>query len=64
MVTYSVGRFIQVGLALSLGPALLIVLAVGAIGMLVLATTRLITDIVVGQACQPREPVGRELFRS
>jgi hypothetical protein len=63
-VLRSSGRLFQVGLALYLSPALLVVLVVGALGMLVLAATRLLTDIVGGQAYQPRNPVGRESIRS
>jgi hypothetical protein len=45
------GRFIQIALALYLIPALLVVLAVGGIGMMVLVVGRLVTGPV-------REPLG------
>jgi hypothetical protein len=63
-VASSLGGVVQAGLALYLLPALLVVLVVGAVGMLVLAAARLLTDIVGGEACQPRNPVGREAIRS
>jgi hypothetical protein len=45
------GRFIQIALALYLIPALLVVLAVGGVGMLLLVIGRLVTGTV-------REPLG------
>jgi hypothetical protein len=63
-VASSLGGIVQAGLALYLLPALLVVLVVGALGMLVLAAARLLTDIVGGEACQPRNPVRREAIRS
>jgi hypothetical protein len=60
----SSGHLFQVGLALYLLPALLVVLVAGVLGMLVLAATRLLTDIVGWQAYQPRNPVGPESIRS
>lgn len=42
------GRFIQIALALYLTPALLVVLAVGGVGMIVLAVGRLFTGSVRG----------------
>jgi hypothetical protein len=42
------GRLIQVALALYLLPALLVVLAVGSIGMLVVAASRLFAGLVRG----------------
>ena len=45
------GRFIQIALALYLIPALLVVLAVGGVGMTVLVIGRLVTGPV-------REPLG------
>jgi hypothetical protein len=45
------GRFIQITLALYLIPALLVVLAVGGVGMMVLVIGRLVTGPV-------REPLG------
>ena len=45
------GRLIQITLALYLMPALLVVLAVGGVGMMVLAVGRLVTGPV-------REPLG------
>jgi hypothetical protein len=45
------GRFIQIALALYLIPALLVVLAVGGVGMMVLVIGRLVTGPV-------REPLG------
>ena len=51
-------RLVQVALALYLIPALLIVLAVGGCGMLILAVARALTTIVYGPASWPRTPVG------
>lgn len=52
------GRIIPALLALYLTPALLVVLLVGAIGMLVLAIARAITSMVHGPGAWPSNPVG------
>lgn len=51
------GRLIPIVLALYLTPALLVVLLVGAIGMLVLAVARLVTAIAGKPEARPRKPV-------
>ena len=63
-VASSIGRLVQVGLALCLLPALLIVLVVGALGMLILASTRIFPSIVSCEASDPQEPIGLESFRA
>jgi len=60
----SLGRLIQVGITLCLVPALLVVLAMGTIGMLLLASTRIFPSIVAWQACHPRDSGGLESFRA
>jgi hypothetical protein len=42
--SHHAGRLIQIALALYLSPALLVVLAVGGVGMMVLTVGRLFTD--------------------
>ena len=64
VATPSSVRLVQVGLGFDLLPALLVVLAVGAIGVLILAAGRLLTDIVGSQSCHPRGPIGPESLRS
>ncbi len=54
------GRLVTIILALYLTPALLIVLVVGALGMLVLAVARAITSMRHGPEAWPRGPVGPE----
>jgi len=56
--TTSLGRLIQVALAIYLLPALLIVLVVGGFGMLVLAVVRVLAAVVNGPKSGPRTPVG------
>jgi hypothetical protein len=52
-------RLIQIAVAVYLIPALLVVLAVvGGIGLVMLATARLLTAIVGGTAGGPQSPVG------
>jgi hypothetical protein len=51
-------RLIQIALALYLIPALLVVLVVGGIGMVVLATARLLTAVLGRSAGRPQSPVG------
>jgi hypothetical protein len=63
-VTPSMGQLVPGSLVLHLLPALLVMLVVGALGMLVLAATRLLTDIAGAHACQVRNPIGRESIRS
>jgi hypothetical protein len=50
-------RLVQIVLALYLIPALLIVLAVGGCGMLILAVARALTTIMGGRHTWPRTPV-------
>lgn len=64
METYALDRLVGGSLALYLLPALLVVLAVGGIGMLALAAGRLVSDVAASLACRPRESVGQEVFRS
>ena len=52
------GRIVRIILAIYLLPALLVVLAVGGLGLLVLAVARAITSVVHGREVQPRSPVG------
>jgi hypothetical protein len=51
-------RLIQMALAITLVPALLVVLLVGGIGMLLLAVARAITWIARGPEVGPRKPLG------
>jgi hypothetical protein len=59
----TLGRLLQAVLALWLLPALMIVLVVGTIGMLILASTQVFPSIVAWQACHPRNAAGLESFR-
>jgi hypothetical protein len=54
------GRLVPIILAIYLIPALLMVLAVGGIGLVVLAVARAITSVVHGREVRPRSPVGPE----
>jgi hypothetical protein len=58
------GHPIQIGLAVCLLPALLVVLAVGAFGALVLAARGLFCGSVWHEFCALREKVGQEIFRA
>jgi hypothetical protein len=58
------GRLVQVGLALYLLPALLVVFAVGAVGSLVLAAGELCYGSLWRELHALREQVGQEIFRS
>jgi len=61
--TPSPGRLLQAGLALYLLPSLLVVLAVGALGMLVLAAGGFFHGSIRREACAPQDRVGQEIFR-
>lgn len=63
-VTITLGRLVQVSIALWLLPALLIVLIIGTIGILVLDGRRRLLDALTVQACHPQESAGLEMFRS
>jgi hypothetical protein len=54
------GRLVPIILAIYLIPALLVVLAVGGIGLLVLAVARTITSVLHGREVRPRSPVRPE----
>ena len=54
------GRLVPIILAIYLIPALLVVLAIGGIGLVVLAVARAITLVVHGREARPRSPVGPE----
>lgn len=58
------GRLIQVAVALSVVPALVFVVAVGAVTMLAIAVRDVIWGSVCHDVCAPRERVGSEIFRS
>jgi hypothetical protein len=60
----SPGRLIQVGLALYLLPALLAVLAVGALGTLILAARGLLFESNGPEVSETSDCVGLEIFRS
>jgi hypothetical protein len=60
----SPGRLIQVGLALYLLPALLFVLAVGALGTLILAARGLFFERNGPEVSETSNRVGLEIFRS
>jgi hypothetical protein len=62
--TPSPGRLIQVGLALYLLPALLVVLAVGALGTQILAARGLFSEKTAPEVSEPSDRVGLEIFRS
>jgi hypothetical protein len=51
-------RFVPIILAIYLIPALLVVLAVGGIGLAVLAVARAVTSVLHGREVRPRSPVG------
>jgi len=54
------GRLVRIILAIYLLPALLVVLAVGGIGLLVLAVARAIISVLHGREVHPQSPVGPE----
>jgi hypothetical protein len=58
------GRLIPILLALYLTPALLVVLLVGGVGMLVLASARGISSFFHRPEAWPRNPVGPDSSRS
>ena len=58
------GRLVQVGVALYVVPALVFVVAVGAVTMLAIAARDVIWGSVCHDVCAPRERVGSEIFRS
>jgi hypothetical protein len=62
--TPSPGQLIQVGLAVYLLPVLVVVLAVGTIGILVVAASRVFCGGLWREICVLRERVGQEIFRS
>jgi len=62
--TPSPGRLIQVGLALYLLPALLVVLAVGALGTQILAARGLFFESTGPEVSETSDRVGLEIFRS
>jgi hypothetical protein len=59
----SPGRLLQAGLALRLLGALLVALAVGALGMLILAAGGFFRGSIRREACAPQDRVGQEIFR-
>jgi hypothetical protein len=61
--TPSPGRVMQLGLALYLLPAVLVVLVVSALGILVLAARELFCDSIWDQIWAPQARVGQENFR-
>jgi len=62
--TPSPGRLLQIGVALYLLPALVVVLAVSALGILVVWAREFVCGSIWRESCAPRERVGQEIFRS
>ncbi len=62
--TLSPSRLRQIGAALILVPALVVVLAVGALGILVVWAREFVCGSIGRESCAPRDCVGQEIFRA